>query len=55
MDADMTGSFNFTKAAEENNAKNLLVIEDAKLATQYAANWQRHLEHLEGHTGKSGK
>jgi phosphatidylserine/phosphatidylglycerophosphate/cardiolipin synthase-like enzyme len=26
MDADMTGSFNFTKAAEENNAENLLVL-----------------------------
>jgi phosphatidylserine/phosphatidylglycerophosphate/cardiolipin synthase-like enzyme len=38
MDADMTGSFNFMKAVEENNAENLLVIEDAKLAAQYAAN-----------------
>jgi phosphatidylserine/phosphatidylglycerophosphate/cardiolipin synthase-like enzyme len=47
MDADMTGSFNFTKAAEENNAKNLLVIEDAKLAAQNAANWQRHLARSE--------
>jgi phosphatidylserine/phosphatidylglycerophosphate/cardiolipin synthase-like enzyme len=55
MDADMTGSFNFTKAAEENNAENLLVIEDAKLAAQYAANWQRHLAHSEGHTGKPEK
>lgn len=25
----ITGSFNFTKAAEENNAENLLVIDDA--------------------------
>ena len=28
----ITGSFNFTKAAEENNAENLLVIKDRKLA-----------------------
>jgi phosphatidylserine/phosphatidylglycerophosphate/cardiolipin synthase-like enzyme len=26
-----TGSFNFTRAAEENNAENLLVIHDRKL------------------------
>ena len=29
----ITGSFNFTKAAEENNAENLLVIRDRNLAT----------------------
>ena len=28
----VTGSFNFTKAAEENNAKNLLVVRHKKLA-----------------------
>ena len=27
----ITGSFNFTKAAEENNAENLLIIHDKKL------------------------
>jgi phosphatidylserine/phosphatidylglycerophosphate/cardiolipin synthase-like enzyme len=31
----ITGSFNFTKAAEENNAENLLVIKDKKLASAY--------------------
>jgi phosphatidylserine/phosphatidylglycerophosphate/cardiolipin synthase-like enzyme len=55
MDADMTDSFNFTKTAEENNTENLLVIEDAELAAQYAANWQRRLAHSEGHTGKPEK
>jgi phosphatidylserine/phosphatidylglycerophosphate/cardiolipin synthase-like enzyme len=44
MDADMTGSFNFTKAAEENNAENLLVIEDAKLATAISALGRPHRE-----------
>jgi len=41
----ITGSFNFTKAAEESNAENLLVIQDADLAAKYAKNWQKHLEH----------
>ncbi|TXH38763.1 MAG: phospholipase D family protein [Rhodospirillaceae bacterium] len=36
----ITGSFNFTKAAQERNAENLLVIRDAELARQYLANWQ---------------
>jgi len=41
----ITGSFNFTKAAEENNAENLLVIDDAEIREKYAKNWQEHLEH----------
>lgn len=36
----ITGSFNFTKAAQDRNAENLLVIHDADLARQYLANWQ---------------
>jgi phosphatidylserine/phosphatidylglycerophosphate/cardiolipin synthase-like enzyme len=43
----LTGSFNFTKAAEEQNAENLLTIHDIALAGQYTANWQKHLEHSE--------
>ena len=38
----ITGSFNFTKAAEDNNAENLLVIHDKKLAERYTKNWQEH-------------
>jgi phosphatidylserine/phosphatidylglycerophosphate/cardiolipin synthase-like enzyme len=41
----ITGSFNFTKAAEENNAENLLIINDPVLAAKYAANWKTHLSH----------
>jgi phosphatidylserine/phosphatidylglycerophosphate/cardiolipin synthase-like enzyme len=41
----ITGSFNFTKAAEEHNAENLLVIRDPELADQYTANWYRHAAH----------
>ena len=43
----ITGSFNFTKAAEEHNAENLLVISDPALAKQYIGNWQAHEEHSE--------
>jgi phosphatidylserine/phosphatidylglycerophosphate/cardiolipin synthase-like enzyme len=43
----LTGSFNFTRAAEEHNAENLLVINDPALAKQYIANWQAHEQHSE--------
>jgi len=43
----VTGSFNFTKAAEENNAENLLIIHDNKLAERYTKNWQEHDRHSE--------
>lgn len=47
----ITGSFNFTKAAEESNAENLLVINvgknDHALADKYIANWNLHLKHSE--------
>ena len=48
----LTGSFNFTKAAEEKNAENLLVIQDTALAAKYTANWQAHLKHSEAYLGK---
>lgn len=43
----VTGSFNFTKAAEEKNAENLLIIHDQELARLYFENWERHREHSE--------
>jgi len=43
----ITGSFNFTKAAEEANAENVLVIRDAALAKRYAENWSEHRKHSE--------
>lgn len=43
----LTGSFNFTKAAEENNAENLLVINDPVLARRYTENWHAHERHSE--------
>ena len=48
----ITGSFNFTKAAEEHNAENLIVLHDRPLAAEYAANWQRHQAHSEPYHGK---
>ncbi len=48
----ITGSFNFTKAAEENNAENLLVIHDRKLADRYERNWQEHEKHSEVYAGR---
>ena len=48
----ITGSFNFTKAAEENNAENLLVISDKKLAERYTKNWQEHAQHSEVYAGR---
>jgi phosphatidylserine/phosphatidylglycerophosphate/cardiolipin synthase-like enzyme len=41
----ITGSFNFTRSAEEENAENLLIIHDQALAAHYAENWQKHAGH----------
>lgn len=42
----ITGSFNFTKAAESGNAENVLLILHApELAGKYTDNWKEHLAH----------
>jgi phosphatidylserine/phosphatidylglycerophosphate/cardiolipin synthase-like enzyme len=41
----ITGSFNFTKAAEEKNAENLLIIRNKDLAKVYMENWYKHRDH----------
>lgn len=48
----LTGSFNFTKAAEEKNAENLLVITDPAVVAKYGTNWQAHLKHSEPYKQK---
>ncbi len=48
----ITGSFNFTKAAEERNAENVLIIKDEKLASRYAQNWKEHFMHSEEYKGR---
>lgn len=47
----ITGSFNFTRAAEEQNAENLLILRDPGLA-RYAENWRAHAQHSEPYVGK---
>jgi phosphatidylserine/phosphatidylglycerophosphate/cardiolipin synthase-like enzyme len=48
----ITGSFNFTKAAEEKNAENVLVIKSKELAKVYMDNWYNHKEHSEKYEGR---
>jgi phosphatidylserine/phosphatidylglycerophosphate/cardiolipin synthase-like enzyme len=48
----VTGSFNFTKAAQEKNAENLLIIRDSTLAAQYAQNWETHRQHSQAYVGR---
>ena len=44
--AVITGSFNFTHAAQSRNAENLLLLRgNPNLAEAYAANWRRHKIH----------
>lgn len=43
----ITGSFNFSKAAERENAENLLILKDPGLAKLYRNNWEAHLRHSE--------
>lgn len=51
----LTGSFNFTKAAEENNAENLLLIRsNPKLISSYNANFDAHLAHSQPYAGPTG-
>jgi phosphatidylserine/phosphatidylglycerophosphate/cardiolipin synthase-like enzyme len=48
----ITGSYNFTQAAEENNAENLLILKGIPgVAEQYLANYQEHKAHSEEYTG----
>jgi phosphatidylserine/phosphatidylglycerophosphate/cardiolipin synthase-like enzyme len=49
----ITGSFNFTRAAEENNEENLVVVKDKRLAERYATHWQEHADHSETYVGRS--
>ena len=44
-DTVITGSFNFSKAAEERNAENLLILENAEIAAKYIGNWESHYRH----------
>jgi phosphatidylserine/phosphatidylglycerophosphate/cardiolipin synthase-like enzyme len=41
----ITGSFNFTKAAEESNAENLLILRSGELAARYTHQFIEHRQH----------
>jgi phosphatidylserine/phosphatidylglycerophosphate/cardiolipin synthase-like enzyme len=48
----ITGSFNFTKAAENKNAENLLILDDLPdLTRAYQENFQQHLRHAVPYLG----
>lgn len=51
-DTLITGSFNFTKAAQEKNAENLLILHDPAMIDLYKKNWQIHLQHSEIYSPK---
>lgn len=43
----ITGSFNFTNAAESHNAENLVIVINSDWAEMYSANWHKHKAHSE--------
>ena len=43
----ITGSFNFTSAAEHRNAENAVFIQDMEVAKEYTTNWTAHFQHSE--------
>ncbi|MEO5358876.1 MAG: phospholipase D family protein [Nitrospirota bacterium] len=50
----ITGSFNFTKSAEYENAENLLVLKSRELASAYISNWNLHRQHSDDYKGQQG-
>lgn len=48
----ITGSFNFTKAAEESNAENLLILRSTSLAARYTNNILEHKSHSEPYNAR---
>jgi phosphatidylserine/phosphatidylglycerophosphate/cardiolipin synthase-like enzyme len=44
-DTVITGSFGFTKAAEEKNAEDMLIIRSKNVAKLYLKNFDRHMAH----------
>jgi phosphatidylserine/phosphatidylglycerophosphate/cardiolipin synthase-like enzyme len=49
----ITGSFIFTKAAEENNSENLLIMKGNKLLVdRYIQNFNEHRGHSERYIGR---
>jgi len=52
-DTVITGSFNFTRQAEDHNAENLLIIHKTPtLAEEYSKNWLEHQKHSDVYRGR---
>lgn len=51
--AVITGSYNFTKAAEHSNAENLLLLTSSDLSANYLLNWNKHLAHSFAYVSKT--
>lgn len=49
----VTGSFNFTYAAENQNAENVVIIHDKEIARMYRDNWELHYNHSVSASNKS--
>jgi phosphatidylserine/phosphatidylglycerophosphate/cardiolipin synthase-like enzyme len=49
----ITGSFNFTKAAQEKHAENVLIIRDQALAAQDTQTWEAHRQHSQPYVGRA--
>ena len=49
----ITGSYNFTRAAEKSNAENLVIIESPGVATKYLHNWKKHWGHSQRYVPKA--
>jgi hypothetical protein len=42
----------FTKAAQEKNAENVLIIRDQAVAAQDPQNWDAHRQHSQAYVGR---
>ena len=51
----ITGSYNFTRAAEKSNAENVVIIESAPIARKYLQNWQKHRSHSQPYRTRAGQ
>jgi phosphatidylserine/phosphatidylglycerophosphate/cardiolipin synthase-like enzyme len=49
----ITGSFNFTKAAQEKHAESVFILQDKGLAAQDTQNWEAHRQHSQPSVGKA--
>lgn len=48
----ITGSFNFSKAAEESNAENMLIMNRPDIAAAYVTNFDTHMKHARAYQRK---